>query len=246
MKNSLLSAKNVTKTFGSIQAVQAANLSLNPNEWIAIVGGSGCGKSTFAKMVTRLETISSGDIYFNNRPIHTIPLHSFYQDVQMIFQDPLSTFSTRMTIRDYMCEPLCNFLKLSKKEAMKYACTLLRWVHLDESLLLKYPHELSGGQLQRIVIARAISVEPKLLICDECTSALDMSIQQEIVQVLQDLRKKIAFSNLFITHDIHLAITLCEKIYVMHQGVFVEELQPETFFQSKHPYTQQLIEASQM
>lgn len=243
----LLELKNVYKSFGQKDdggfAVKDISLSVAENEWIGIVGGSGSGKSTLVNMVAKLYNPSSGDILLNGENIRQIPSKQYYQQVQMVFQNPLNSFSPRMKIGEFLCEPYRNFFKMSKKRAMEEAKKLVTSVFLPEQVLSKFPHELSGGQLQRVVIARAISVKPDILICDESTSALDMMIQQEIIQLLQELRQQITFTNIFITHDLHLAVLLCEKLYVMEKGEIVEVLTKETANQPTHPYTKKLLEA---
>lgn len=247
-KNLLLVLKDVEKMFNTspketVHAVKCANLTLEANQWIAIVGGSGSGKSTLANMVAKIYEPSKGEILLNGENIQTIASHTFYRQVQMIFQNPQNSFSPRMKIIDFLCEPFMNFYRLSKKQAREEAEKIIASVFLPETVLDKYPHELSGGQLQRVVIARAISVNPALLICDESTSALDMMIQQEIINLLQQLRSQRPFSNIFITHDIHLAVLLCEKIYVMEKGEIVEVLTPDTVHEAKHPYSAKLLTA---
>lgn len=243
----LLELKHVHKTFvqkGEMNfAVKDISFSVAKNEWIGIVGGSGSGKSTLVNMIAKMYEPSSGDILLNGENIKHIPAKQYYQHVQMVFQSPLNSFSPRMKIGEFLCEPYRNFYKMSKKQAMEEAKKLVQSILLPESVLSKFPHELSGGQLQRVVIARAISVKPDILICDECTSALDMMIQQEIIQLLQELREQIGFTNIFITHDIHLAVLLCDKLYVMEKGDVVEVLMKETANHPTHPYTKKLLEA---
>lgn len=246
--NYLLELKNVNKLFSRSKkevslAVKDVSFTVEKNEWIGIVGGSGSGKSTLVNMIAKMYEPSSGEILLNGKSIQQIPPKEYYQQIQMIFQNPLNSFSPRMKIGDFLCEPYKNFYKMTKKQAMEEVKTLVRSILLPETILSKFPHELSGGQLQRVVIARAISVKPDILICDESTSALDMRIQQEIISLLQDLRKQIAFTNIFITHDLHLAVLLCDKLYVMEKGEIVEILTKETASNPEHPYTKRLLEA---
>lgn len=244
----LLELKQVHKKFGGNKgeekfAVKDVSFTVGKNEWIGIVGGSGSGKSTLVNMIAKMYEPSAGEILLNGENIQKIPIHQYYQQVQMVFQNPLNSFSPRMKIGEFLCEPYVNFFKMSKKQALEKVKKLVQSILLPESVLLKFPHELSGGQLQRVVIARAISVKPEILICDESTSALDMMIQQEIINLLQELRNQIAFTNIFITHDLHLAVILCDRLYVMEKGVIVEILTKENVYNPKHPYTKQLMKA---
>lgn len=163
----------------------------------------------------------------------------------MIFQDPLATFSPRMKIGTYIMEPFLNFNILHKKEAFAFAEELLEMVGLEKEFMNRYPHELSGGQLQRVVIARAIGLNPDLIICDECTSALDVTIQQQILQLLIDLRVKTNFSCIFITHDLAVAESICDKLYVMYEGEIIEEIHSNHLKRdAKHPYTKKLLNST--
>lgn len=252
MENNLLALKGITKHFKNgngtpIQAVHNSSLTVKQGEWIGIVGESGCGKSTLARIICHLVEIDEGCMLFKGQDVTNINkkmLREFYKSVQMIFQDPLSTFSPRMRIGEYVSEPFINFKLLKKKEAAQYAKELLKLVGLPADFTEKYPHELSGGQLQRVVIARAVGVKPDLIICDEITSALDVSIQQQIMQLLIELKNKNHFSNLFITHDLALAESVCDRIYVMHAGEIVEVIESHHIVRdAQHPYTKKLISA---
>jgi ABC-type oligopeptide transport system ATPase subunit len=171
-------------------------------------------------------------------------LKRYYRRVQMIFQDPLGTFSPRMKIGKYMIEPFLNFGIMPKKEALEYAKGLLERVELSAHMVRRYPSELSGGQLQRVVIARCVGIKPEIIICDECTSALDVTIQQQIINLFQKLRNDSGFSSLFITHDLALAETICDRILVMYQGEVVERLTGDNIVcEATHPYTVELIKS---
>ena len=252
MENNLLSLNGITKHFKnsigtSTRAIHKCSLTVKKGEWIGIVGESGCGKSTLARILCHLESLDDGEIFYKGQDITNLNkkmLKDFYKSVQLIFQDPLSTFSPRMRIGKYVSEPFVNFKLLKKKEAEHYAKELLELVGLPVNFTEKYPHELSGGQLQRVGIARAIGMKPDLIICDEITSALDVSIQQQIMELLHDLKHKHDFSNLFITHDLALAERVCDRIYVMHAGEFVEVIEGHHLVRdAKHPYTKKLISA---
>ncbi|EGN63950.1 dipeptide transport ATP-binding protein DppF [Fusobacterium animalis 11_3_2] len=244
MKEDLLIIENISKTFKvdknkELQALKNINIRLKKGECIGIVGESGCGKSTLARIIVGIERKTSGKIIFDNKEIEGI---SKTKDIQMIFQNPLSSFNPRMKIVDYMWEPLRNYFKLSKKDSIPLIKKSLMDVGLDENALEKYPHEFSGGQLQRITIARAIIIKPKLIVCDEITSALDVSVQKQILELLKKLQKDLDLSYLFIGHDLAVVQDISQKIVVMYMGEIVEELNSiDLKSKAKHPYTKLLL-----
>ena len=244
MKEDLLIIENISKTFKvdknkELQALKNINIRLKKGECIGIVGESGCGKSTLARIIVGIERKTSGKIIFDNKEIEGI---SKTKDIQMIFQNPLSSFNPRMKIVDYMWEPLRNYFKLSKKDSIPFIKKSLIDVGLDENALEKYPHEFSGGQLQRITIARAIIIKPKLIVCDEITSALDVSVQKQILELLKKLQKDLHLSYLFIGHDLAVVQDISQKIVVMYMGKIVEELNSiDLKSKAKHPYTKLLL-----
>ncbi|WP_405347440.1 ATP-binding cassette domain-containing protein [Fusobacterium animalis] len=244
MKEDLLIIENISKTFKvdknkELQALKNINIRLKKGECIGIVGESGCGKSTLARIIVGIERKTSGKIIFDNKEIEGI---SKTKDIQMIFQNPLSSFNSRMKIVDYMWEPLRNYFKLSKKDSIPFIKKSLIDVGLDENALEKYPHEFSGGQLQRITIARAIIIKPKLIVCDEITSALDVSVQKQILELLKKLQKDLDLSYLFIGHDLAVVQDISQKIVVMYMGEIVEELDSvDLKSKAKHPYTKLLL-----
>ena len=244
MKEDLLIIENISKTFKvdknkELQALKNINIRLKKGECIGIVGESGCGKSTLARIIVGIERKTSGKIIFDNKEIEGI---SKTKDIQMIFQNPLSSFNPRMKIVDYMWEPLRNYFKLSKKDSIPFIKKSLIDVGLDENALEKYPHEFSGGQLQRITIARAIIIKPKLIVCDEITSALDVSVQKQILELLKKLQKDLHLSYLFIGHDLAVVQDISQKIVVMYMGEIVEELNSiDLKSKAKHPYTKLLL-----
>ena len=244
MKEDLLIIENISKTFKvdknkELQALKNINIRLKKGECIGIVGESGCGKSTLARIIVGIERKTSGKIIFDNKEIEGI---SKTKDIQMIFQNPLSSFNPRMKIVDYMWEPLRNYFKLSKKDSIPLIKKSLMDVGLDENALEKYPHEFSGGQLQRITIARAIIIKPKLIVCDEITSALDVSVQKQILELLKKLQKDLDLSYLFIGHDLAVVQDISQKIVVMYMGEIVEELDSvDLKSKAKHPYTKLLL-----
>ena len=223
MSEDLLIIENISKSFTvdknkELKALKNINIRLKKGECIGIVGESGCGKSTLARIIVGIEKKTSGKIIFDDKEIDGI---SKTKDIQMIFQSPLSSFNPRMKIIDYMWEPLRNYFKLSKKESIPLIIKSLVDVGLDETALEKYPHEFSGGQLQRITIARAIIIKPKLIVCDEITSALDVSVQKQILELLKKLQKDLALSYLFIGHDLAVVQNISQKIVVMYMGEIV-------------------------
>ena len=244
MKEDLLIIENISKTFKvdknkELQALKNINIRLKKGECIGIVGESGCGKSTLARIIVGIERKTSGKIIFDNKEIEGI---SKTKDIQMIFQNPLSSFNPRMKIVDYMWEPLRNYFKLSKKDSIPFIKKSLIDVGLDENALEKYPHEFSGGQLQRITIARAVVIKPKLIVCDEITSALDVSVQKQILELLKKLQKDLDLSYLFIGHDLAVVQDISQKIVVMYMGEIVEELDSvDLKSKTKHPYTKLLL-----
>ena len=244
MKEDLLIIENISKTFKvdkdkELQALKNINIRLKKGECIGIVGESGCGKSTLARIIVGIERKTSGKIIFDNKEIEGI---SKTKDIQMIFQNPLSSFNPRMKIVDYMWEPLRNYFKLSKKDSIPLIKKSLMDVGLDENALEKYPHEFSGGQLQRITIARAIIIKPKLIVCDEITSALDVSVQKQILELLKKLQKDLDLSYLFIGHDLAVVQDISQKIVVIYMGEIVEELNSiDLKTKAKHPYTKLLL-----
>ena len=244
MKEDLLIIENISKTFKvdknkELQALKNINIRLKKGECIGIVGESGCGKSTLARIIVGIERKTSGKIIFDNKEIEGI---SKTKDIQMIFQNPLSSFNPRMKIVDYMWEPLRNYFKLSKKDSIPLIKKSLIDVGLDENALEKYPHEFSGGQLQRITIARAIIIKPKLIVCDEITSALDVSVQKQILELLKKLQEDLGLSYLFIGHDLAVVQDISQKIVVIYMGEIVEELNSiDLKTKAKHPYTKLLL-----
>lgn len=247
--NILLEVKNLNKIFPvkkeKLYAVNQVSFSLEKGECLGIVGESGCGKSTLARMIAGITPASDGEIllerldYINLKGAQK---RRFRKNIQMVFQDPLSSFSPRMKVGAYLMEARRNFDGISKSEGLKEAGELLQEVGLPPEFVSRYPHELSGGQLQRVAIARAISVQPKLLICDEATGALDVSIQNQIARLLVKLVKEKQIGCLFIGHDLALVRSVSQRIAVMYLGRIVEILESETLGnKAVHPYTRMLL-----
>lgn len=246
----LLEVKNLSKIFKvnneEFKAVDNINFALNKGECLGILGESGCGKTTLARIIVGVEKASSGYIYLNGKLIGDISTKTKEKkkEIQMIFQNPISSFNPKMSIEDYLFEPLRNFKKMNRKEALLIIKKYLADVGLEEDFLKKYPHELSGGQLQRIAIARAIIAEPKLIVCDEATSALDASIQKQILDLLEKLQKELGLSYIFIGHDLATVQKISQRIIVMYKGRIIELLNSKDLKNNiKHPYTKALLDA---
>lgn len=230
-----------------LKAVNDVSLKIKKGECVAVVGESGCGKSTIAKLVTRIEKVTDGRIIFDGKDITGIKkkeLKQYRRNVQMIFQHPLEVFSPRMKIGTFLMEPWINFEKKTKNEAREEAYHALERVKLPKEFFEKYPHEFSGGELQRVSIARAIALHPKLLICDEATSALDVSIQKDIIDLLKQQQGEYGFAILFICHNLALVEDFCDTVAVMYLGKIVEVIHSNWLRKdAQHPYTKALLES---
>ena len=246
MEKDLLIIENLSKVFEGnkkkkLIALNNINFKLKDGECLGIVGESSCGKSTLARIIAGIGKKSTGSVFFDGNELIN---NKFSKNIQMIFQEPLSSFNPRMKIIDYLYEPIRNFMKISKKEAINIMEQTLKDVGLDEQSLNKYPHEFSGGQLQRITIAKILIIKPKLVICDEITSALDVSIQKQILELLEKLRIEKKLSYLFISHDLAVVQQMSQKIIVMHSGEIIEILDSKDLKRNfKHPYTKKLIDS---
>lgn len=238
--------KNV---FGGVQTVYAVNgvsLNIEKGEILAIAGESGCGKSTLAKAIMKLVDSKSGEIIIDGNDILKISkrkdLKNFYKKVQMIFQNPYSSLNPKMKIGDILREPLEINTKLSKNEISKIVEDKILKVGLDKNCLDLYPHEFSGGQRQRIAICRALILDPEFVIADEPVSALDVSIQAQIINLLKELKEDFNLTFLFISHDLSVIKYLSDRIAIMYLGEIVEIGKTEEIFSSpKHPYTKALL-----
>lgn len=252
----LLEIKNLNVTYqtkkgliGKIQTVHAVNnvsLDIQKGEILAIAGESGCGKSTLAKAIMKLVQSDSGEILLNGENVlnlkHNKDLKKFYQKVQMIFQNPYSSLNPKMKIGEILKEPLIINTNLKKEEITKIVEEKIKKVGLDKSALNLYPHEFSGGQRQRIAIARSLILNPEFIIADEPVSALDVSIQAQIINLLKQLKEDFNLTFLFISHDLSVIKYLSDRIAIMYLGEVVEIGRTEEIFKDpKHPYTKALL-----
>lgn len=246
----ILKIKNVTKQFNiqdgkRLTALDNVSLELYSGECLGIVGESGCGKSTLANIIANLETLTSGNIIYKNEDISNLSGEKLRQNrrkLQMIFQDPSESFNPRMRIGEIASEPLLNFKLKNKAEAKLETKKLLQMVELNEELISRYPHQLSGGQKQRVAIARALSLSPEIIICDESTSALDVSIQKQVLKLLADLQKEKGLSYIFICHDLAVVRNISHRIAVMYLGRIVEVIDSNKLTEAAvHPYTKALL-----
>lgn len=237
------------RTVGHVKAVDGFSLKVKRGETVGIVGESGCGKSTAGRTIIRLYEPTDGSILFKGRDITNLPEHELRKmvrrDIQMIFQDPFASLNPRKTLEKILNEPLITHnLYQSAKERQEKIEELLQTVGLDPSYTNRYPHEFSGGQRQRIGIARALALQPDLIIADEAVSALDVSIQAQIINLMQDLQKDFDLTYLFISHDLSVVRHIADRVAVMYLGKMME-IAPknEIFAAPKHPYTQALLSA---
>lgn len=231
-------------------AVHPFDLTLYKGEILGLVGESGSGKTTVAKLLLRLLNPTSGSLFFDGIDLLSLPkapLKAMRRRMQMIFQDPYASLNPRMCVEDIIGEPL-DIHSLAKGEKRKNRIyELLHLVGLDSSHAKRFPHEFSGGQRQRIAIARALALEPEFLICDEPISALDVSIQAQIINLLKELRQRLNLTYLFIAHDLAVVRYLSDRVAVMKQGHLVELASTENLFQNpQHPYTQLLLSSNKV
>ena len=248
----LLRVTDVTKHFTvgvrtQVRAVDGVSFEIYPGETLGLVGESGCGKSTLGRVVTQLLPATSGSIVFEGEDLTALRGESLRQkrrEVQMIFQDPYASLDPRMTIGDIIAEPLVNFRVMKGKQKNDRVQELLKTVGLNPYFNNRYPHEFSGGQRQRIGIARALALNPKLIVCDEPISALDVSIQAQIINLLEDLQAQFNLTYLFIAHDLSVVRHISDRVMVMYLGKVAEIATSQDLYDNqKHPYTRALLSA---
>jgi oligopeptide transport system ATP-binding protein len=248
----LLRVENVVKHFNvglgsTVKAVDGVDLEIRRGETLGLVGESGCGKSTLGRLLTQLIPATSGRIIFDGVDLTELrgeKLRQQRKHIQMIFQDPYASLNPRMTIGDIIAEPLVNFKLVDRKQKDARVQELLRVVGLNPYFNNRYPHEFSGGQRQRIGIARAIALNPKLIVCDEPVSALDVSIQAQIINLLEDLQRELNLTYLFIAHDLSVVRHISDRVMVMYLGKVVEVSPSQALYDSQeHPYTRALLSA---
>ncbi len=248
----ILEIKNLTKKFAAeggrcLTACDNVSLRAYAGQTLGIIGESGCGKSTLVRTVLQIHPATSGEVIFEGHDLLKARGERSRQNrrsIQMVFQDPTAAFNPKMKVKDILCEPLKNFGLLKDSEVDAKACELLRMVELPEDFKDRYPHSMSGGQRQRLGIARALSLEPKIVVCDEATSALDVSVQEKICELLVRLQKEKGVTYLFICHDLGLVDLMCHQLAVMYLGNVVELLEKGRISQhARHPYTKALLQA---
>ena len=252
MAKTILEVKNLKKYFktpkGMLHAVDDVNFTIEEGKTLGVVGESGCGKSTTGRAILRLHEPTSGEVIFNGENILTKnadEMRLLRRQMQLIFQDPYASLDPRNTVSEIIGEPL-KLQKLipDKKERLDKVYELMETVGLAERLVNTYPHELDGGRRQRIGIARALAMEPKFIVCDEPVSALDVSIQAQILNLMQDLQEKMGLTYMFITHDLSVVHHFADDIAVMYLGQLIEKAPSGMLFDKPtHPYTQALLSA---
>ena len=256
-KKQILDVKNVKMNFDSkgvtVRAVNDVSFTVNEGETIGIVGESGCGKTTLGRCIVRAYEPTEGQVMYTTEDgemldflkIDKKTMKRYRQEIQMIFQDPYSSLDPRMTVLDIIKEPIvANYPKMPKAEIERKVMDIAEKVGLNTTYLKRYPHAFSGGQRQRIGIARALVLNPRVIICDEAVSALDVSIQAQVINLLHDLQKEFNLTYLFISHDLSVVEYISDKVGVMYLGKMVEFAATEQLFSKPlHPYTESLLSA---
>ncbi|HET7616073.1 MAG TPA: ATP-binding cassette domain-containing protein, partial [Bacillales bacterium] len=235
------------KVTSHVKAVDGVSLDIQRGETLGVVGESGCGKSTFGRAVLRLESLTDGSLVYKGKEIHDWPdrrLKPLKKEMQMVFQDPYASLNPRQRIGAALEEAFIIHSSYNKEERKRKVMRLLEEVGLGGDFYDRYPHEFSGGQRQRIGIARAIALDPEFIVCDEPVSALDVSVQAQIIKLLKDLQRKKQLTYLFISHDLGVIRHLCDRVLVMYLGHMVELASVKELFKNPvHPYTEALLSA---
>jgi peptide/nickel transport system ATP-binding protein len=258
MKPPLLQVQNLSKRYRlprqnllsaapQVQALAGVSFTLQAGKSLGVVGESGSGKSTLARLVMALEAPTSGQVLMDGVDLHTLDaaaLRAARSKLQMVFQDPFGSLDPRRTVMQTVAEPLAVLLGADKNEQLARATEALAAVGLGAADLAKYPHEFSGGQRQRIAIARALITRPRLIVADEPVSALDVSVQAQVLNLMQDLQDRFGVTYLFISHDLAVVDLVCDEVIVLNEGQIVEQGNPDVLFHSpQHPYTRRLLAA---
>lgn len=252
MSQPLIQTKNLKKyfktTYGDLHAVDSVNLTINKGKTLGVVGESGCGKSTLGRVILRLIEATDGEILYEGKNIleyNKREIRNIRKEMQIIFQDPYASLNPRMTVSELIQEPIIvNKAIENRIEVEQKVCKLMETVGLAQRLINTYPHELDGGRRQRIGVARALALDPKFIVCDEPVSALDVSIQAQILNLMMDLQDEMGLTYMFITHDLSVVKHISNEILVMYLGQCVERASSDEIFKNPlHPYTKALLSA---